>query len=141
MVCRFNSFVTEVLIMKKPVHWFAEQTITLLRSQIIGFLKLFWSKKILVSTLNIIGGIFCVVNGQKYDNLKQFNTDWSSTSLRTWFWFCFSPSCACYDLTVIKKNHTLNYHWFLQQFLLKTQFTDSLLATAVAQFTTKTTNS
>ena len=48
--------------------------------------------------------VFCVmvlcVNGQKYDNLLQFNTHWLA-SLGTWYYFslCFSFSCSGYGLT------------------------------------------
>ena len=47
-----------------------------------------------------------------------------------YFRLCFSFSCSGYDLTLIKKSHTLNFYLF---FLL--------LVTVVAQFTAKTTNS
>ena len=57
---------------------------------------------------------------------------------RIWCYFrlCFSFSFSGYDLTVIKKNHTLNCYSFLQKLIR-----NSLLATVVAQFTTNTTNS
>ena len=82
--------------------------------------------------------VFCVmipwVNGPKCDNLLQFNTSCLG-SLGTWYYFrlCFSFSYSGYDLTLIKKSHTLNFYSFLQKFLLK--------ITVVAQFTAKTTNS
>ena len=47
-----------------------------------------------------------------------------------YFRLCFSFSCSGYDLTLIKKSHTLNFYLF---FLL--------LVNVVAQFTAKTTNS
>ena len=72
--------------------------------------------------------VFCVViswvNSRKYDNFWQFNTGWL-TSLRTWYYIrpFFSFSCSGYGLTVIYK------------------FTNSLLVTVLAQFTTKKENS
>ena len=70
--------------------------------------------------------VFCVkkpwVNGRKYDSLSQFNISWLA-ALRTWYYFGlrFSFSCSGYDLTLIKKSHTLNCYSFLQKFLLKTK--------------------
>ena len=46
-----------------------------------------------------------------------------------YFRLCFSFSCSGYDLTLIKKSHTLNFY---SLFLL--------LVAVVAQFTAKTTN-
>ena len=46
-----------------------------------------------------------------------------------YFRLCFNFGCSGYDLTLIKKSHTLNFYSF---FLL--------LVTVVAQFTVKTTN-
>ena len=64
-------------------------------------------------------------------------------ALRTWYYFklCFSLSCFVFELTLIKKSHTLNCYSFLHTFLLKTKITNSLLVTVIAQFTAKTTNS
>ena len=73
---------------------------------------------------------FCVmipwVNGRKYVSFLYFNTSWLP-SQRTWYYFRFrfSLSCSGYDLTLIKKSHTLNWYSFLQKFLLKTK-TDKL---------------
>ena len=70
--------------------------------------------------------VFCVmiswVNGQKYENLLQFNTSWLS-SLRTWYFFklCFRFSCSGYDLTLIKKSHAVSYYSLLRNFLLKSK--------------------
>ena len=70
--------------------------------------------------------VFCVmipsVNSQNYANLLQFNTSWW-LSLGRWYYFtlCFSLSSSDYDLTVIKKSHTLNCYLILQKFLLKTK--------------------
>ena len=67
--------------------------------------------------------VFCViiswVNGRKYENLLQFNTNWLA-SLRTWYYFrlCFSFSCVGYDLSLIKKSHTLNCYPFVQKFFI-----------------------
>ena len=47
-----------------------------------------------------------------------------------YFRLCFSFSCSDYDLTLIKKSHTLNFY---SLFLL--------MVAGVAQFTAKTTNS
>ena len=82
------------------------------------------------------------VNGRKYENLLQFYFSWLS-ALRTWYYFglCFSFSCFFFDLTLIKKSHTLNCYLFLHNFLLKEKITNSLLVTVIAQFTAKTTNS
>ena len=62
------------------------------------------------------------MNGGKYENLLQFNTSWLA-SLRTWYYnrLCFNFSCSGYDLTLIKKSHTLKWQPFLQKFLLKTR--------------------
>ena len=81
------------------------------------------------------------VNGRKYENLLQFYFSWLS-ALRTWYYFrlCFSFSCFVFDLTLIKKSHTLKCYSFLHKFLLKTKITNSLLVTVIAQFTAKTTN-
>ena len=54
------------------------------------------------------------VNGQKQENLLQFNTSWLA-SLRIWYYFrLFSSfSCPCYDLILIKKsqiNWSLTYY-------------------------------
>ena len=62
----------------------------------------------------------------KIENLLQFNTSWLE-SLKTWYYLdclgfyrlCFTFCCSGYDLTLIKKSHTLNCYWFLQKFLLK----------------------
>ena len=53
------------------------------------------------------------VNGRKYENLLQFYFSWLS-ALRTWYYFrlCFSFSCFVFDLTLIKKSHTLNCYLF-----------------------------
>ena len=70
--------------------------------------------------------IFCVmipwVKGRKYNNLLQFNTSWFA-SLETWYYFrlYFSCSCSGYELTLIKRSHTLNCYWLLQKFLMKTK--------------------
>ena len=82
------------------------------------------------------------VNGRKYENLLQFYFSWLP-ALRTWYYFrlCFSFSCFVFDLTLIKKSHTLKCYSFLYKFLLKTKITNSLLVTVIAQFTAKTTNS
>ena len=86
------------------------------------------------------GGVLCVVilwvNGRKYENLMQFNTSWLA-SLRAWYYFrfYFSFSCSGYDLTLIKKSHTLNCYLFLQK--LQTY----KLVVGVAEFTAKTINS
>ena len=62
------------------------------------------------------------VNRQEYDNLLQFNTSWlASPGTRYYFSFCFSFSSSDYDLSLIKKSHTLNCYSFLQKFLLKTK--------------------
>ena len=67
--------------------------------------------------------VFCVmiswVNGQKYENLLQFNTNWLA-SLSTWYYFrlCFSFSCSSYDLSLLKKSHTLNCYPFVQKFFI-----------------------
>ena len=58
--------MTEVPIIKEPIYWSAKQIIgkiytepnDLLFSK-VGSLELFWTKKILVSTLNIMRGILC----------------------------------------------------------------------------------
>ena len=49
------------------------------------------------------------VNGQKFENILQFNTSWLA-SLRTWYYFgfCFSFNCSAYDLILTKKSHTSN---------------------------------
>ena len=82
------------------------------------------------------------VNGRKHENLLQFYFSWLS-ALRTWYYFrlCFSFSCFVFDLTLIKKSHTLKCYSFLHKFLLKAKITNSLLVTVIAQFTAKTTNS
>ena len=66
MICRFNFFMTEVTVIKESVQsscrtkcscrtkWF-----TILESQFTGNPELFWIKKILISTLNIVRGILC----------------------------------------------------------------------------------
>ena len=51
MICRFNFFLTEVPIIKKPVHCFAEQIISKIYTEPSGFLfwkvnlELSWTKK------------------------------------------------------------------------------------------------
>ena len=61
--------------------------------------------------------VFCVmiswVNGRKYENLLQFNTNWLA-SLRTWYYFRL-----CYDLSLMKKSHTLNCYPFVQKFFIR----------------------
>ena len=81
------------------------------------------------------------VNDWNNENLLQFNTSWLAF-LRTWYYFrlCFSFSCSGYDLTLIKKSHTLNYYSFLQKLLLK-KLANLLLVTVIAQYTAKTTDS
>ena len=65
--------------------------------------------------------IWCV-NCQEYDNLLQFNTSWlASPGTKYYFSFCFSFSSSDYDLSLIKKSHTLNCYSFLQKFLLKSK--------------------
>ena len=61
--------MTWVLIMKKPVHLYAEKIISkkylgpiILENQFKGNLELFWNKVLLVSILNIRGGIQCGVS-------------------------------------------------------------------------------
>ena len=82
------------------------------------------------------------VNGPKWENLLQFYFSWLPAR-REWYYFrlCFSFSCFLFNLTLIKKGHTLNCYSFLHKFLLKTKNTNSLLVTVIAQFTAKTTNS
>ena len=58
-----------------------------------------------------------------------------------YFRLCFSFSCSGCDLTLTKKNNTLNCYSFLHKFLLETKITNSLLVTVIAQFTAKMTNS
>ena len=58
-----------------------------------------------------------------------------------YFRLCFSFSCSGYDLTLTKKNNTLNCYSFLHKFLLETKITNSLLVTVIAQFIAKMTNS
>ena len=83
------------------------------------------------------------MNGQKYENLLWFNFSWLPALWAWWYYFrlCFSFSCFAFDLTLIKKSHTLNCYLFLYKFLLKTKITDLLLVTVIAQFTAKTINS
>ena len=40
MICRFNFYMTEVPIIKKPVRWFAEQIISKIYTEPSGLL--FW---------------------------------------------------------------------------------------------------
>ena len=82
------------------------------------------------------------VNGRKYENLLQFYFSWLP-ALRTWYYFrlCFSFSCFVFDLTLIKKSHTLNCCSFVHKFLLKAKIANSLFVTAITQFTAKATNS
>ena len=92
---------------------------------------------------NAMVGILCDdTMSENYANLLQFNTSWWAF-LGPWYYFrlCFSLSSCDYDLTVIKKSHTLNCYLILQKFLLKTKLTNSFLVTVVAQFTAKTLNS
>ena len=57
-----------------------------------------------------------------------------------YFRLCFSFSCSGYDLTLIKKSHTLNLYSFLLKFLFKNKTLQTcLLVTAVGQFIAKTT--
>ena len=67
--------------------------------------------------------VFCDdTMSENYANLLQFNTSWWAF-LGPWYYFrlCFSLSSCDYDLTVIKKSHTLNCYLILQKFLLKTK--------------------
>ena len=57
------------------------------------------------------------------------------------FKLCFSFSSSGYDITLIKKSHTLNYYLFSQKFLLKNNLTNWWLVIVVAQFTAEMTNS
>ena len=83
------------------------------------WLKCFWFLHI------ILCFVFCVltswVNCQKYGNFPQYKTD-RFASLKTWRFLRlrFSFSGSRYDVTVIKKTHTLNCYLFLPKFLLKT---------------------
>ena len=66
-------------------------------------------------TMAHMTGILCdniMSDSRKYKNLLQFNTSWLA-SLRTWYCFrvCFSFSCSSYDLTLIRKRHTLSLTW------------------------------
>ena len=94
--------------------------LTILESQFIdkeGFLGL----KTLLFCHWILWVLLCVVisqvNGRKYENLPQFNTD-CLAFLRTWHYFRlgFSFGCSGYHLTVIKKSHILNCCSLLQKF-------------------------
>ena len=78
------------------------------------------------------------VKGQKYENLLEFYFGWLP-ALRTLYFFrlCFNCSCFVFDLTLIKKNHTLNCYSFLHKLLLKTNITNLLLVTVITQFTAK----
>ena len=72
---------------------------------------------------NAMVGILCDdTMSENYANLLQFNTSWWAF-LGPWYYFrlCFSLSSCDYDLTVIKKSHTLNCYLILQKFLLKTK--------------------
>ena len=82
------------------------------------------------------------MNGQKYENLLQFYFSWLP-ALRIWYYFrlCFSFISFVFDLTLIKRSHTLNCYSFLHKFLLKTKITISLLVTVIAQFPGRKTNS
>ena len=77
----------------RRAKWF-----TILENQFIGNLEFFFW-----------------VNGQKYENFPQFNTDWL-VSLRMWNYFrlCFSFSCSGYDLTVTH-SIILNFYLFLSE--------------------------
>ena len=81
------------------------------------------------------------VNGGKYENLLQFYFSWLP-AIKTWYYFRlrFSFSCFVFDLTLIRKSHTLNCYLFLHNFLLKTKITNSFLVTVIVQFTAKMTN-
>ena len=73
-----------------------------------------------------MGGILCdnIMSERskiwKYEYLLQFNTNWL-VSLRTWYYFrlCFGFSCSGYDLSLIKKGHTLNCYPFVQKFFIR----------------------
>ena len=71
MICRFNFFATEVPITKKPVHWSAEHVVSKIyrENQVVYYFGKSIdrqsrgssdSKKNLISTLNIMGGILCL---------------------------------------------------------------------------------
>ena len=63
-------------------------------------------------------------------------------ALWTWYYLrlCFSFISFVFDLTLIKRSHTLNCYSFLHNFLLKTKITISLLVTVIAQFSGRKTN-
>ena len=63
-------------------------------------------------------------------------------ALWTWYYLrlCFSFISFVFDLTLIKRSHTLNCYSFLHNFLLKTKITISLLVTVIAQFSDRKTN-
>ena len=63
----------------------------------------------------------------EWSNILQFNTSWLA-SLRTRYILdlalVFSSSCSGYDLTLIKRSHTLNlYSFFLLSVTVVAQFT------------------
>ena len=64
-------------------------------------------------------------------------------ALWTWYYLrlCLSFISFVFDLTLIKRSHTLNCYSFLHKFLLKTKITISLLVTVIAQFPGRKTNS
>ena len=70
-----------------------------------------WRTCWMVQYIILVWVVFCViiswVNGQKCENLLQFNTSWLA-SLRTWYYFrlYFSFNRSDFDLTLIKKSHT-----------------------------------
>ena len=60
------------------------------------------------------------LNGQKYENLLQFNTTWLA-SVRMWYILDFDLTSVVLAMTLIKKRHTLNFYSLLHKFLLKTK--------------------
>ena len=65
-----------------------------------------------------------LMNGRKYENLKFLVILYQLVSIyknMIYFRLCYGFSCPGYDLTLIKKSHTLNFYSFLQKFFLKTK--------------------
>ena len=56
MICHFNFFLTEVPIIKKPVHCFAEQIISKIYAEPSGFL--FWKMSMALNNKMVVCVIF-----------------------------------------------------------------------------------
>ena len=125
----FYDMTSLLLILLSFLHWnlhkqyISNQNIyrikrfIILESKFTGNLELFWIKKRFLHWIPwaVFYVVILWVNGRKYENLFQFNTDCLAPQRTCYFLDLVLASVVSgYDLILLKKSHTSNCYSFWQ---------------------------